>query len=71
MNCWNSLLVEGIMGTGRRTGASEGPKPLVAGVFLGLIGYFDSLGPTVLAGTFFREREPCAISAKQSLLLFN
>ena len=71
MNCWNSPLVEVVMGTGKRTGAFEGPTPLVAGVSLGFTGCFDSLGPTVLGGTFLQEREPRAISAKWNLLLFN
>ena len=76
MNCWNSPSVEAVAGTGARTGASgagasEGPTPLVAGVPSGLTGCSGSLGPTVLGGTFLREREPRAISAERSLLSFN
>ena len=52
MNCWNSLLVEAIVGIEGRTGASEGPAPLVAGVLSGLTGCSSSLEPTVLGGTF-------------------
>ena len=70
MNCWNSPSVEAVVGTGGRTGASKGPTPLVAGVPSGLTGCSDSLGPTVLGGTFLREREPRAISAERNLLSF-
>ena len=75
MNCWNSL-VEVIAGTGAKTGisrvgASGGPTPLVTGFLSRLMGCSGLLGPTVLSGTFPQEREPCAISAEQSLLLFN
>ena len=44
---------------------------VVARVPLGITGYSGSLGPTVLGGTFLREREPGAISVEWSLLLSN
>ena len=76
MNCWNSPLVEAVARTRVRTGASgagafRGLTPLVAGVSLGLIGCSGSLGPTVLSGMFFQERELRAIFVERSLLLFN
>ena len=76
MNCWNSLSVEAVAGTGVKTGtsgigASEGLTPLVAGVSLGLTDCFGSLRPTVLGGTFLQERKPRAIFVERSLLLFN
>ena len=73
MNCCNSPSVEAVAGTGVKTGASGAgasgsPTPLVAGVPTGCSG---SLGPTVLGGTFLRERELRAISVEWSLLSFN
>ena len=52
MNCWNNLLVEAIARTGGRTGAFEDLTPLVAGVFVGLMGCSDLLGLTMLGETF-------------------
>ena len=71
MNYWNIPLVEAVTGTGAKTGAFEGPTPLVAGVILRLAGCSGLLESTVFSGTFLQERELCAIFAKRNLLLFN